>query len=96
MTITQIKKANKAAGFYFFEPDTMRFLGSRVSGDVFEGPGGVFFVTSELPPYCPRAYTVRKFDPATGDIDTFGQLLGFPTLASAKVAARNAAQGVQP
>lgn len=45
--ITEIKRANKAAGLHWFEPETLDFFKSRISGEVYEGPGGVYFVTSE-------------------------------------------------
>jgi hypothetical protein len=78
MTIDDIKRMNRSAGRYFFGPATMRFFRSRIGSTVYEGPGGVYFVTSEqfVPnsgrPH-PRLYTVRQFDPATGDVDSLGE-----------------------
>jgi hypothetical protein len=75
--IDDIKMRNHAAGFYFFEPATLRFFDSRTLSEVYQGPGGVFFVTSERfhgSTYTgPRLYTVRKFNPVTADIDTHGE-----------------------
>lgn len=76
MTIVEIKMLNKAAGKRYFNPSTMRFFDSKVERTVYEGPGGVYFLTSEQ--YhgsggdAPRRWTVRVFDPPTGEIDTFG------------------------
>lgn len=72
-----IKYANRTAGHYYFERSTMRFFNSRVLSRVYEGPGGVYFVTSEQfhgssGVSKPRRYTVRKFHPDTADISTFG------------------------
>jgi NADPH-dependent ferric siderophore reductase len=98
MTIEQIKAANHRAGRFFFEPATMRFFRSRVGSTVYEGPGGVYFVTSEqfVPssgrPH-PRLYTVRQFDPATGDVDSVGEFNEL-TKGRAHRAARKLAAGI--
>ena len=94
MTLDQIKRENRLAGFYFFEPDAMRFFSSRCSEDVFAGPGGIYFASSERDnhrDYNRRLYSVRRFDPDTGTVDTLGAFQGFETLAQAKGAARRAA-----
>lgn len=72
-----IERAADHAGSHFFDRDTKRFFRSRILADAFHGNGGCYFVTSEQ--YvgsdghkAPRKYTVRKFDPSTADISTFG------------------------
>ena len=77
MTVEQIRQANANAGFTFFRPNTLRFFKSRVIDEVFEGAGGIFFVTSEKGPHDARAYTVRRFNPVTSDIDTVGVFQGY-------------------
>ena len=78
-TLQDIKVANHKAGRYWFSPATLRFFESRVGKRVHEGPGGIYFVSSEqyrrpLSGGCdPRRYTVRQFNPDTGDIDTVGE-----------------------
>ena len=76
MTIEDIKAANAKAGWHYFEPGTMRFFKSRVLSQVFEGKGGIYFVTSEQfvgsEGAKPRRYTIRQFNPTTADISTFG------------------------
>jgi hypothetical protein len=76
MTIAEIKQANYAAGQHFFERSTMRFFSSTVLPYVYNGPGGIFFVTSEQfhgsQGSAPRRYTVRQFMPETAEIKTFG------------------------
>ena len=54
MTIHEIERRTKG---HWWDKDTMRFFGTRAHGAVYEGPGGVFFVTSERPPY---PYNVRR------------------------------------
>ena len=72
MTINEIKRANAAAGFYFFEADTLRFFASIIHDAVYEGPGGIYFVTSErfeTRDYKgPRKYTVRRYVPETAEV----------------------------
>jgi len=45
---------------HWFDPETMKFFGTRLPKYAYEGPGGTYFVTSEKPPYGPRAYSVRQ------------------------------------
>lgn len=77
-TMSAIRKANNAAGCYFFKPASMRFFGSHICAGIHEGPGGVFFVTLEAMPSSgnvpegQRFYTVRRFDPLTGEVETDG------------------------
>ena len=73
-TIDEIKAANKKAGRFFFEADTLRFFRSRILPGVIAGG---FFITSEKD--ClgsDRRYTVRlcKED---GDIETIGDFQQF-------------------
>ncbi len=87
MTIDQIKAANKAAGYNFFSPDTLRFFGSRILPTVY--PGDVF-ITSESAGFGRngRVYTVRQFNPAEGWINTVGEFLTYSTRAEAVQAAK--------
>ena len=72
MTINDIRDANESAGLHFFEPAAMRFFDSKVLPKVYEGPGGVYFVTSEQfhdgEYHAERKYTVREFNPENGRI----------------------------
>ena len=71
-TIEQIKRASYNVGSHWFEPSSMRFFRSRILSEVFHGPGGVYFVSSEKGPNGIRAYTIRKFNPKDADISAFG------------------------
>ena len=70
LTISKIKAANKAAGHHFFDRATMRFFQSRIERGLYQGKGGVFFITSEQIHEDGRTYSVRQFDPATGHVTT--------------------------
>jgi hypothetical protein len=76
-TIGAIRAANKNAGFYYFEPSAMRFFDSKIEPRVYQGDGGIFFVTSEQfhgsdGRSAPRKWSVCKFNPETGDVDRHG------------------------
>jgi len=81
-TMAEIKAANKAAGRFFFSPDTMRFFESRIEA----GPFNNRFVTSEKPPHEPRRFTVR-----TANDD--GTISPAEEHFTTRAAAINAAQG---
>lgn len=59
--ITEIKQANKDAGMYFFDRDTMRFFANRIFPKVYQGR---FFITSEKKGFedMRRDYCVREAD----------------------------------
>ncbi len=96
-TITQIKQRNQEVGHHWFDPGTKRFFNSRVEGRPVEGPGGVYFVSSEQfessSGSFPRRYSVRKFDPTTGAVDTAGEFQAYGNRAAAREAARALAKG---
>lgn len=71
MTINEIINQNKRAGMSFFDGSQLRAWHSRISSVVHEGPGGIFFVTSELAydGSC-RRWSVRQFIPETDKIKT--------------------------
>jgi hypothetical protein len=76
-SMTAFKAANRAAGFFFFSKDTMRFFRSKVESDLLTIGDRQFFVTSEqfVPSDGPpddRKYTVREAMPG-GDVNTIGE-----------------------
>jgi len=76
-SISAIKAANKAAGQFFFERNTMSFFQSRVSRKLH----GHYFVTSERPRWdqnARRSYTVRMVTD-DGLIHTLGEFGQFAT-----------------
>jgi len=99
-TATDIKEANREAGYHFFDRDSMRFFDSKLHG-VYQGEGGVFLITSEQHHTSgrsdPRRYTVRKFDTATAGVDRAGSagFQGHADLASARNEARALAKAIQ-
>ncbi len=83
-TISEIKAQNKANGYYFFSPDTMRFFNGKTHRGVY---GGKYFVTSEQFVSLsgvkqPRKYTIRMAH-SDGAIDTVDTFQKFSTLDQA-------------
>lgn len=91
-TMTEIRQANRDAGQHFFSADAIRFFGSEVYPEVYRGPGGIYFVTSEQPPRGARRYSVRTFDPETGRVGTAGEFGAHATLEDATTSARQHAE----
>lgn len=91
-TINDIKNANKQAGYHFFSPGAMRSFGSRIGKRVYQGPGGVFFLTSEATfDRKGRRFNVRQFFPSRCDVSTVdldGGSSSFNELTSAATAKR--------
>jgi hypothetical protein len=75
-TMAGIRAKNKAAGYHWFDKASIRFFDTKLPNIVKQGPGGVYFVSSEQfhgsMRSAPRRYTVRSFDPVTGEVDTVG------------------------
>lgn len=88
-TITEVKKANKNLGHYFFSKDTRKFFNSRIESSLLKHQ---YFITSEqfadtngniIDYLFARLYTVRQVLP-TGEIKTVGDFQQFKTLQQAK------------
>lgn len=93
-TLDDIKRINREHGGYFFDPHTMRCFHSRVSERVYQGVGGVYFVTSErMDDKHPRLYSVRRFDPDTGGISSVQGKPKFKRLSDACYVADELAKG---
>ena len=93
-----VKLANAQSGGHWFEPGTLRFFRSRLPQVAYQGPGGTYFVSSEQfrgsnGARAPRAYTVRRFHPETGDVDTVGEFQAYKHRSTADRAARKLALG---
>lgn len=72
-TMDDIKSACRVRGSHWFDPGAMRYFKCRILDTVYQGTGGVYFVSSEKYNDHPRRYTVRKFDPESADISTVGE-----------------------
>lgn len=70
--INMIEQEMTAAGSHWWDRSSMRFFRCRVNDQVYQGTGGVYFVTSEKYSDEPRKYTVRQYNPATKEVNTVG------------------------
>lgn len=94
-SITEIKQACRARGGHWFDPDTMRFFGSRVHTPVYPTPWGAYFVTSEKESDgAGRFYSVRSAcsqGEQRGSIETAGEFQGYASRTGAHRAAQRLA-----
>jgi hypothetical protein len=97
-TVNAIKEANRAAGSHWFDPSTMRAFGTRVLPEVYQGPGGVYFVTCDSAGFRPsdgREYNVRRFEPSDGQVRTAEGAEAFDSAHDASADAARRAFGGQ-
>jgi len=85
-----MKTKNKEVGHHFFDEAKMDFFESKISAKTF----GDYFVTSECGPSGLRRYTVRIFEPSTGEIKTHGLFQEFDTLREAQSVAKKASRTI--
>lgn len=88
-TVEQIKRRVASTGSHWFDAETMRGFGTRVSSIVYPVADGAFFVTSEYTGFNRdgRAYTVRFADD-NGNITNVGEFLQYRTRDAAHRAAK--------
>lgn len=100
MTTADMAERNAAAGRFWFSPDTLRFFSGRVAQCGYLTGDGTkaYFVSSEANRHAStaqgrrRLYSVRVFDTATGEVDTFGEFQAYASRSGADRAARRAAE----
>lgn len=85
-----IIQANTTIGQKFFDPDTMRWFGSRIESQPITDGNLSYFITSEQDPeakawFGERRYTIRCAQP-NGMVDTWGEFGAFWTIDEARVA----------
>ncbi len=82
LTMADIKRNNKEAGYHFFDKDTMKFFNSRIETGLYKDNT---FITSERYDYnSSREYTIRRAVDGGVKIQTIG-LGRFKTLEDAKI-----------
>jgi len=84
VTVNDIQREMRAAGSHWWDPDALRFFKSRVESPVYQGPGGVYFVSSEEGPDEVRRYTVRRYNPAERDLHSEDAAGGFQAFGSSE------------
>ena len=77
LKISDIKKASRATTFDFFNNDSRKYFDTIVLPEIYQGHGGIFFITSEqvyLLDGTPssRGFTVRQFNETDSSIQSIG------------------------
>lgn len=92
ISIAEMKKRNAAVGQHWFSKETMQFFGSIImcSPDV-----NNVFITAEWKDVDrrKRAFTLRKFNLESNEVETIGDFLAYDTLMAARKARRNLKRG---
>lgn len=87
-SVDEIRAAH--TGFWF-SAETLRFWGTRVYPEVYQGDGVTYFISSDRDAYgTGRLYSVRSAMP-NGDIQTVEPFQGYATLRAARKAAESLA-----
>ena len=86
---------------HWFSANTKRFFHSRIGSTVYQGLGGVYFVSSEqfsdFQGYtAPRRYTVRRYDSDRDSIETVGEFNTLTRSTAHRLAKRYAMEGRTP
>ncbi len=94
-TMAEIRACNADKGHYWFSRGATRFFGSKIGRSVYQGPGGIYFVTSEgrADWGIPRRHSIRKFDPSDCSVKTVGDVQRFAYDHVAKDEAKRLARG---
>lgn len=81
-SMVEIMNANKEHGHYFFSDDAMEFFNSKVEAQ----PVQNIFITSEYRKGDSKnkRFSLRRFNPADGSIETVGDFNKITTLHRAK------------
>lgn len=94
--INDIQFEMQAAGSHWWDRDTMRHFSCRVSDQVYQGPGGIYFVTSERTfSGTKRYFTVRQYDHVRKSIDTIGDFNSLSRATAHKIAQQMAQKSLQ-
>lgn len=88
-SMSEVREANKAAGYHFFDKATIRFFKSRIEAGPFKAN---YFITSEQFEQEPRRYTIRQAF-ANGSVMTVGEFQEYETLKEAKAAIKRIQNG---
>lgn len=87
-TIAQIKRANEASDSpYWFSKETMAHFNSRIHGGVWYkayNPERLFITSEDNYDRSGIRFTIRRFNPDTGLIDTLGEFQQYGDLSEAE------------
>lgn len=91
-TINAIQAEMNNRGSHWWDRGSMQFFNTRVGKQVYQGSGGIYFVTSEKGPDGKRLYSVRQYKPDSKEIDTIGNFCSMTRAQAEATAARLAGE----
>jgi hypothetical protein len=93
-TVSDLARANEAAGFHWFSKDNKRFFRSRIEPTLYHGRELIYFVSTEKRGFDDngRDATARVFDPRTADVNTVSEFGARMSIAGARSIARDLAK----
>lgn len=95
-SIQIIKRINRENGRFFFSPAAMHFFNFKIHNEVYQGSGGVYFISSiKFAEHTPRVYSVKKFNPDNGECRTVKNYCGYTNIEEAINKARKLAKGLE-
>ena len=87
LSISDVRKINREAGQFFFEPSSMKFFDSKIETQGLLINNRLFVTSEQFTPSVgkadPRKFTVRGLNKKTGSIDTVSEFQQFKTKESA-------------
>ncbi len=93
-SIQTIKQINREKGRFFFSPAAIQFFNSKIHNKVYQGSGGIYFISSiKFDEHTPRVYSIKKFNPGNGECKTVKNYCGYLNLQEAESKARELAKG---
>lgn len=86
MNLTEAKAIYNSTGKHFFDPETMKFFGSRIESSLYKNR---CFITSEKNfDGTKRFYTVRRFSEDYTDIENIGDFNCLSSIEAARAIAK--------
>jgi len=89
-TIGMIQSEMTDAGSHWWDSDSLYFFRCRVGEKVYQGPGGIYFVTSEKSPWDSRKHSCRQYIPSDKKIATIGEFCSMTRSGAHKLAKKMA------
>lgn len=73
----RIRRLNEEAGQFWFSPKTLKFFKSKIPDEAVKKGDSAYFISRETNPSGETAFTIRKANLKSGDIDTEGEFFKY-------------------
>ena len=94
-SINDIQREMREDGSHWWDAGTMETFGTTIESPVYQGEGGVFFVTGDKRFDESRGYTLREYNPESKDISTWNSPAYYDDLDDAIEAAQESANDTE-